>query len=290
MKIFNFSRNKQERDCGRNLDAASMAVCLWHSDLSRNAWLITIVGSVMNAALATGRRDLLKQAHDFLPGPFLPRLTHFSMPEPQVLTVITAIDQFYGQIDFAQRLTISRLALIDEAISEGGDETPILVLLADTWRKLALAARLQLFQVQSAISLDEATLPAYFSDDVIDQLKQVERGNMPCVDTDGTILLGRMLDQRGTPRIIVNMNVQLKSRNVVQQCVVTDVSCSGIGLSNVFDIEPGEHVSVQVCEGVELPGHLIWIEQGNGGIQLKQELSATEWFEAPLLEPEPAVA
>lgn len=260
---------------------ASSNVRLLHSELSRTSWLIAVVGSVFNAALVSGKTEPLSQVVNFLPGQLASTGPLPEQSDQNVQALALSLDQFHGQVDMARRMTASRLSMIAGKNFDSRDVnvTEIVHVLSETWRKLALAAQLQLYQVQSFVvrRADEGAI--HVSQDIIVQLKQVARGDSPCVDGSGVVQFGGLVDRRGAPRVVVSMSVVIKSRGMEQACTVTNVSATGVGLDNVFGVSAGEDIWIGIADGVDLPGCVVWADQGHAGVQLQSELSAAEWLD-----------
>lgn len=97
-------------------------------------------------------------------------------------------------------------------------------------------------------------------------LAQVTAGHTPCLNTDGTIRLPDLPNQRANIRRALLENCLVKAGKRNFKAFARDVSQGGLGLDRVPHLIQGRHVTITLPTGRTITGQVRWYKNATAGI------------------------
>ncbi|MEQ1716466.1 MAG: hypothetical protein ABL907_10855 [Hyphomicrobium sp.] len=221
-------------------------------------------------ALVEGHSDILAPQH----------LQSYTPPNPEVyrsaidsvvgaglgLSIILPIQAYHARLSNALRLT--------RAILEAGP-APSHTVRGSEYQKLEQAWRHVCGTALAAISTLRETLasvrfsrPPVNNENAEALLRSAKSGGRPCIATDGSVKMPRWAENRVHTRHVMHQPARLLMQGGVQDVLIENVSCTGLGLSGVIDGVTGTRISLDFDNGERLTGKLMWVRATRAGVHL----------------------
>ena len=255
--------------------AAQAAVLI--RPLLHTAGLIAITASILNARASGRQAPAAGKLRYFLPGPQSPVLAGLATNIGATFRPGLELQEFLAEVALASRYTESEIGEIESshaaAASVAGG-------LAGIWRGLAASAQLHLLQLSAMLERGDRQAVDFALAQSMRLLTDARSGNSPCLDDSGAIVFGDIIGRWKSPRLTVDMQVEIRNGRILSQARVCDVSAGGVGLNEVQGLEPHEAVTIEFGGGRVMRGTVAWTRNGQAGIAFEKELEAAN----PLLD------
>lgn len=236
----------------------------------KQAKILAIGGSLLNRWNGAGLVNAPLQLRHFLPEALPPIRLALLGGAFDSRSIVEGIDEFSAHLDFIRRFALSILDG-DPTASEKDVE---FAAIKDLWRGLAVSAQLLLIQLTGLMRDRSREAVSHATSSTLELLKDVSEGRSPCTESNGDIKFEELLNRRRSPRLPIDMPVEIVTDMGRQTCRISDVSAGGVGLKGVSGLSTGENVTLMISSGRELHGVVAWCKGPNAGIRLTGERTA----------------
>jgi hypothetical protein len=189
---------------------------------------------------------------------------------------IAMLQIFQMRLALAKRMSV---AFVAESSAANGARTVLADTLADAWQRTCSSAL-------NAINALRRMLPEGPRDRalagvgrVTDLLKAAQRGEHPCVEVDGTVVVPGWAERRRAKRARMALSCAVRVGDRILSASIHDISMGGMGLTGITDVERGSIMDVELPSGRRLSGTVAWTSLGEAKVGVK--------FASPLSSDDP---
>jgi PilZ domain len=188
-------------------------------------------------------------------------------------SVVQAWQCLNGQLRLAKALTH---ALLETALPGSRRARVDIEAVADAWRRAAhlchqLHAKTAAKLIAEGVSVDSKS-----DSTIMDLLEDAAIGGVGCLDADGFISIPERAERRFSTRVAVSLPVNIFARNTSFPATVVNASTTGFGLRLDTPLRVGDNITVQISDGRELIGTVMWSLRDKAGFKLASLLGADD--------------
>jgi len=103
-------------------------------------------------------------------------------------------------------------------------------------------------------------------------LTAVCRGDWPCVDEDGSVVLPVSIERRENVRAHSGRYAFFGVNGSIQRTLVENVSSQGLGIFGLDGATPGTPVTLMIAPGSTIDGQIVWVQGKQAGIRFDRLL------------------
>jgi hypothetical protein len=269
---------KSESAVGEELYGNSLfeaLVCEFHT----TSLLIGGVTNVINASAQKGQRWFLRSCRNVLP--VEAAVTSVALKNWDEIaitkTMAQSISRVYLNMADAKRPTEGILDALGP-ITGSEVSTERIQQLAMLWRQLSDDCRLTVrsLETETRWRLNEL----YTANALVlgKMLRDAAEGGTSCVDGLGNVILPVLPQRRKEVRFTLLQKCAVTHRNTTLSAIARDISRSGMGIKCGGDLRLRDSVVIELKNGRRFKGRVVWINDGNQGIQFDEILSVSDPF------------
>lgn len=247
-------------------------VCEFH-------WTALQVGAVaqlFNASLQNGQKWMLRTCRNILP--VEAAIVGFATKNWKELSVSQNMAKNISRVFFnladaknKTEIMLDRFSSFNSVIPSPGLEQ-----LTALWRKLAEDCLTLVNELEpdtrwrlNSLYTENALVLSKF-------VKAAVNGGAANVDASGHVALPVLPQRRREPRFTLLQPCNILIRNQSLPAVARDISRNGLGISCRAELPLREQVVVELKGGRKFRGRIVWIREGNQGIQFDDPLALTD--------------
>ena len=185
-------------------------------------------------------------------------------------SILMTMQMFHARLALAKRMS---LAFAAECVPAGVSRIGAKDTLADAWQRTCSAAFTAAQAIRQALSEvgDGSIRPRTMR--VGDLLRAAQRGECPCVESDGSVVIPGWAERRRSRRQRIEIECMVVHEDTASPARLHDLSCGGLGLTGPLVAPRGSPVTVELSCGRKLPGVVAWTSGDRWGVRLDAPLS-----------------
>lgn len=193
---------------------------------------------------------------------------------PEVLTTQQMLN---SRLMLAKHLSVAYAAESANTTSGGVQRDTF----ADAWQRTCGAAIAAAQALRQAIIEASAGRVQPRTGRICEQLKAAQRGEHPCVLSDGSVIVPGWAERRRVKRNQLDIAAIIQVNNSTLMCQIYDLSTGGLGFSGINDLKRGDPATVELPNGRWLTGKVSWCSGTRAGMKFDTALAHDD----PLLPP-----
>lgn len=243
------------------------------SELEAISVFVAVSTSVANAAQ---QPLVLKVCRDALISYLPPDSLLASTAMPELLRsgaeteAIALMQSFQMRLALAKRMSV---AFVAESSATTAGRTVLVDTLADAWQRTCASALHAIMSLRR--SLPESTRMRLNTGPgrVVELLKAAQRGEHPCLEPDGVVVIPGWAERRRAKRARLDMSCAVRVGNRIMPATIHDISLGGMGIEGVTDVDRGAILEAELPTGRRLSGTIAWTSETRVGIKFNTPLS-----------------
>ena len=147
---------------------------------------------------------------------------------------------------------------------------------ADAWRRVARLCLDIHAKIEAKLNADGVSIDNDGDIAALALFEDAARGGTGCLDASGLVSIAQHAERRQSKRIKVSIAANIVADGTNHPATIVDASETGIGLRSDAPLKVGEPISVQLPNGRNLEGAVVWGLRDRAGMRLEVRLSVDD--------------
>lgn len=235
---------------------------------------VAITASIAGA-LAEGRSNLLTAQHLMGYMPASPEIyrRHIDTVLAAALSpsIILPLQAYHARLSYALRLT---RAIVDAGPAPSSSiRASEFEKLEDAWRHVCGTALAAISTIRDTLASVRYTRPPVNNEHAEALLRSAKAGGRPCVSEEG-VRMPRWAESRTHTRHVTQTGARAFLPGSTQSVLIENASRTGLGLNGLEGAVVGTRLAIELPDGEQLVGKLMWVRGDRAGVQLEAMLPA----------------
>ncbi len=185
--------------------------------------------------------------------------------------IVAAAQLLYARIALARRQSLAAIRDNGSGLSDAQRDT-----MADAWQRACGAALALGTALRASLAHCPSEANRVRPHRVVDLLRWAQRGEHPCVQQDGSIVIPGWAERRRVCRQSIAIPARLERTGQPVEVRVRDISLGGLGMTGISGAVRGEPAAIVFPCGRRLTGTVAWTAADRAGLKLDEPLSVND--------------